>query len=146
LCANPIAFFYCSKNSSAEPDRARPLGVLKAILRQLASSDANNPVKAPVLIEYKVRQEMAEEDGSPLRALTIDDCTRLILELTKDNPATIIIDAFDECDEESRYKLLDALDLIMASSKEVVRVFVSSRDDIDIVSWQICASADFHNH
>ncbi|KAF4612479.1 hypothetical protein G7Y89_g15600 [Cudoniella acicularis] len=60
------------------------------------------------------------------------DCTRLILELTHDNPATIAIDAPDECQEGHRHKLLKALDRIISESREVVKVFVSSREDVDI--------------
>lgn len=105
-----------------------------ALLRQLASSEPDLPVKEAVAKEYEARKKKAEEDCSTLKKLTVDDCTRLILELTKDNPATIIIDALDECEESTRHELLEALNDIISKSAEVVKVLVSSRDDIDIVS------------
>ena len=105
-----------------------------ALLRQLTSSKPDLPVKEPVAIEYEARRKKAAEDCSSLKKLTVQDCTRLIIELTQDYPATIILDALDECEENTRYELLEAFDDIISSSAEVVKVFVSSRDDIDIVS------------
>jgi hypothetical protein len=130
--APPIAFFYCVRNE-AERERAMPVEILRAILRQLASTKPDMPIKAPVAKEYENRKKKADEDCSSLRELTVEDCTRLILELTNDSPATIIIDALDECDNSLRYELLEALDEIVSKSVEVVKVFVSSRDDVDIV-------------
>ena len=49
------------------------------------------------------------------------------------NPATIIIDALDECDPARRHELLWALFRIHEESASFVKVFVSSRDDQDIV-------------
>ena len=43
----------------------------------------------------------------------------------------IIIDALDECNRQERERLLDALSQIMKVS--TVKVFISSRDDMDIV-------------
>lgn len=130
---SPTAFFYCAR-STAEPERAKPIEIMGALLRQLASSKPDLHVKEPVAKEYEVRKKKAEEDCSTLKQLTVEDCTRLILELTADHPATIIIDALDECDDETRNELLEALDDIISKSAEVVKVLVSSRDDIDIVS------------
>jgi hypothetical protein len=129
--AYSIAFFYCSRNA-AEPERATPVEIMGALLRQLASSKPDVPIKEPVAREYEGRKKMAEDDCSKLKKLTIEDCTSLILELTLDNPAMIIIDALDECDEN--HKLLEALDKIISKSADVVKVFISSRDDVDIVS------------
>lgn len=128
-----IAIFYCAR-STAEPERAKPIKIMGALLRQLASSKPDLPVKEPVAKEYEARKKMAEEGCSTLKQLTVEDCTRLILELTKDHPATIIIDALDECDDKTRNELLEALDNIISQSAEVVKVLVSSRDDVDIVS------------
>lgn len=131
--ASSTAFFYCAR-STAEPERAKPAEIMGALLRQLASSKPDLPVKEPVAKEYEARRQKAEEDSSALKKLTVQDCTRLIIELTKDHPATIIVDALDECEENTRYELLEAFDEVIRNSAEVVKVFVSSRDDIDIVS------------
>ena len=49
------------------------------------------------------------------------------------NPSTIIIDALDECDPARRHELLLALERIRDESVNLVKMFVSSRDDQDIV-------------
>jgi hypothetical protein len=45
----------------------------------------------------------------------------------------IIIDALDEADPKKRRKSLDTLKAIMETSSSLVKIFVSSRDDGDIV-------------
>ena len=127
------AFFYCAR-STAEPARAKPVEILCALLRQLCTSNVDEPVKNPIAREYEARKKKAEKDCSTIKRLTIEECTRLIIELTKNHPATIILDALDECEEITRHELLEALDCIISKSANVVKIFVSSRDDIDIVS------------
>ena len=131
------AFFYCAR-STAEPARAKPTEIMGALLRQLAGSRTDLPIKTPVAKEYETRREKAEEDCSMLKKLTVQDCTRLIVELTKNQSATIVLDALDECEENTRHELLEAFDEIICNSGEVVKVLVSSRDDIDIVSSLKC--------
>ena len=46
---------------------------------------------------------------------------------------TIIIDALDECDPDTRSELLDTLEFILQESATLIKIFVSSRDDQDIV-------------
>ena len=138
---SPTAFFYCAR-STAEPERGKPAEILGAILRQLCSSKPDKPIRGPVAKEYEIRRQKADDDCSKVRKLSVEDCTRLILELTQENPATIIIDALDECDEEIRHELLEALDTVISNSTELARVLVSSRDDVDIVSissfeWEV---------
>lgn len=133
LSVPPIAYFYCVR-SEAERERAVPLEILRAILRQLSSTHIDFPVKEPIAKEYDNRKRKADEDGSDPKELSMGDCVRLILELTENSPATIIIDALDECEDSTRHELLDALDNIVIQSAEIVKIFISSRDDVDIVS------------
>lgn len=128
----PTAFFYCSRNT-AEPERADPDKITSALLKQLASSDPSEPVRLPLSDEYTRRSRNISVDKTP-RALSLKDCTDLASQLCHDNPAYIVIDALDECDSLRRYELLEALDRIMSESDEVVKVFISSRSDIDVVS------------
>ena len=81
---------------------------------------------------YKKRKEEADEDGCEPEKLTVKECVELILALLESNPATIIVDALDECDPARRHELLKALDEIIQKSANLVKVFVSSRDDNDI--------------
>ncbi len=108
--------------------------ILRALLRQLCSSDPDQSVKESIVREYKTRKVEAEKDCFAIKRLTVKDCIRLIIELTKNDSTIIILDALDECEEDTRYELLKAFDSIISSFENVVKIFASSRDDIDIVS------------
>ena len=75
-----------------------------------------------------------KEEGFAAGSLNSHECTALILEMTKDRlMTTIVIDALDECDPEKRDVLLEALSSIVTDSTGLVKLFISSRDDRDIV-------------
>jgi hypothetical protein len=64
----------------------------------------------------------------------MDESCALIMQLIEQYPlTTIIIDAMDECDPERRYELLEALEQVLRDSSSLVKIFVSSRDDQDIM-------------
>lgn len=52
-----------------------------------------------------------------------------ILDITADNPVIMVIDAFDEVDDAVRSQLLDALEEIVLESQNLVKIFVSRRND-----------------
>lgn len=128
----PTAYFYCTRNT-AEPQRADPDEIMRSILKQLSCSKLDLPVREPTAKEYSKRKEEAEEQGCEPAKLTIAECEELILTLLEQNPATIVIDALDECHPARRHELLKTLDNIIQKSASLVKVFVSSRDDGDIV-------------
>ena len=128
----PTAFFYFAR-SMAEPARARPAEVLSALLKQLYISGTDQSVRESVTKEYDVRSRKAEDEGCTIKRLTVEDCIGLIVKFAVDRPAILVFDALDECEEDTRDQLLEAFDEIIESSNSVVRIFVSSRDDIDIV-------------
>jgi hypothetical protein len=129
--AAPVAFFYCARNP-AEPERSEPSEIFRAILKQLCSSSNAESIREPIPSEYE--QRMENRGGDSLRPLDEKDSLRLILLLTAENPATIVIDALDECDPKKRYKLLSGLRRIVHESVNLVKVFISSRDNRDIIS------------
>lgn len=65
--------------------------------------------------------------------LLLKQTVSLILRVLQDNPGTIIIDALDECDPSCRYQLFESLDTVVKESANVVKVFLTSRNDGDIV-------------
>lgn len=123
-----LAYFYCARNA-AEPQRADPNEILRSLLRQLSSSKADFLIREPV---RKKSKELQDEGFDP-RGLRIDECKQLILNILEHSPATIVIDALDECDPSRRYLLLDSLQEILQGSANLVKIFVTSRDDGDIV-------------
>lgn len=125
-----LAFFYCTRNAN-EPERASPLEILRSVIEQLSCSAEDSPIRLPVVEAYLERKKEAR--GRRPEKLDLEDCIPIILELLQDNPATIILDGLDECDPTLRQQLLDALGVIIRMSGNVVKVFVSSRDDHDLV-------------
>ncbi|CAC9886016.1 unnamed protein product [Aureobasidium pullulans] len=131
--AAPIAFFYCSKNPG-ELERADPCQILRALAKQIALSEDQTGILAPVISIHKNKRIQAEQDGLSPPALNLSGCKKLILELTAMTPATIIIDAIDECNSITRHQLLTALEEILIHSHKPVKILVSSQKarDIDV--------------
>jgi hypothetical protein len=118
----PVAFFYCANNSS-EPARRNPEEILRCIFRQLLDPNAVQDVGK----KYYSRK------ANGLGKLNIEESTAGIIELSKQYPTfTIVIDAFEECCPNTRWKLLDALQKIVADSVMPVKVFISSRAHVNI--------------
>ncbi|TEY50625.1 hypothetical protein BOTCAL_0275g00140 [Botryotinia calthae] len=130
--AAPVAYFYCSRNT-AEPERANPEEVLRSILEQVSSNTANLPIRKPVVELYKNLKE--ENRGLlPQESLSLDETTEVLLKILQVDPFYVVIDALDECDPGERYNLIESLKTIIDESANVVKVFISSRRDYDIVS------------
>jgi hypothetical protein len=127
-----ISYFYCARNA-AESERSDPDEILRSILKQLSCSLPDLPIRTPVAKAYTKKREEAEVNGCEPEKLTLVESVELILALLENNPATIIVDALDECDMARRHEFLMALDKIIGESANLVKVFVSSRDDHDIV-------------
>lgn len=130
--AAPIAYFYCQRNT-AEPQRSDPTEVLRAILRQLLCHIPLWQEASTTAREYKVRKSEADKDGFEISRLDISETTNEIVEIASQMPVTMLIDALDECRASQRHELLSALDVLLERSAHLVKVFVSSRDDVDIV-------------
>ncbi|TGO55838.1 hypothetical protein BOTNAR_0236g00050 [Botryotinia narcissicola] len=127
-----VAYFYCSRNT-AEPERANPEEVLRSILEQISSNTAELPIRKPVVEVYKNLKK--ENRGlSPQERLSLDETTEVLLKILQVDPFCVVIDALDECDPSERYSVIESLKTIIDESANVVKVFISSRRDNDIVS------------
>jgi hypothetical protein len=125
----PPAFFYCSRNT-AEPTRSIPDSIIASIARQLSSLQPGDPLLPPAVAAYMKK----EKEGFASGSLGIEESRALILQLVEHYQlTTIVIDALDECDPERRADLLESLEEILQESPRLVKIFVSSRDDQDIV-------------
>lgn len=141
----PLAYFYCSQKST-DPRTADSREILCALLRQLTSSDSATPLRGTVGEDFRQRKETADNNGAQIAPLDIEETVEHILAITKEDSATIILDALDEVDEE-RSDLFDALERIVQASDNVVKVFVSSRRDGDIVErFDQCARVRTGDH
>lgn len=107
--------------------------MLRAILKQLLCWQARWQTGSSTAKEYRLRKQEADEDGSEIERLDLLETTDQIIEITSEMPVIILIDALDECRSDQRHELLQALDVLLEKSAHLVKVFVSSRDDVDIV-------------
>lgn len=83
------------------------------------------------------------KDGNSSGSLTLEESKVLILELSENYlQTTIIIDALDECDRDTRRGLFSALNTI-ATSTSRVKIFLTSRYDSDIYDM-FCSSLNYY--
>ncbi|TGO46429.1 hypothetical protein BOTNAR_0588g00050 [Botryotinia narcissicola] len=99
----PIAYFYCARTID-EPERADPTEIMRNILEQLCSLDAETPIREPVSKSYLARRKEAR--GRTPEKLNLEETIDIVLELLESNPAIIVIDGLDECDPIKRNDLL----------------------------------------
>lgn len=127
---NPCpAFFYCSRNP-AEPSRSSPAAILASLVRQFSSPWPGSPLLKPAIEAYEKR----ELQGFAAGRLTIEESCDLIIELSSYYPLMIIaIDALDETASDRRDELFETIESILNKSSNLVKIFVSSRNDQDIV-------------
>ncbi|KAK1561435.1 uncharacterized protein LY79DRAFT_664314 [Colletotrichum navitas] len=109
--AVPIAYFYCN---SGDGERTKPDEVLRCIARQLCGDDPESPVTEELRHAY----ETARDPQIGQNKLSINEAKDLILGRLSENPATI---------------LWDCLNSIVKDAPNLVKVFLTSRDDGDIV-------------
>ncbi|WYZ34724.1 hypothetical protein EsH8_I_001000 [Colletotrichum jinshuiense] len=124
-------YFYCSRNP-AEPGRSDPSTIMASIARQLSTPVALGPLLEDTVKVYQQREQDAFAAG-PLRFEETKDLILKLLARYKDSTTTIVIDALDECVGEGRGRLLELLEDLLKASPCLLKIFISSRDDQDIV-------------
>lgn len=120
-----VAFFYCKRD---EPNRRNPNDILRSILRQLSTKVTSGDLGAihPALIG------LPEKLAASGMALHLSTCQTLLAKvMTGYRRITIIVDALDECDRETRDELMNAFNEFVRDNPSL-RLFVSSRNDDDI--------------
>ena len=71
-------------------------------MKQLSSLGPDGQVRHVIAAEYKQSRLDAERDGLEIKNLAFPECTQLILEMTSEAPATIVIDGIDELGNSSQ--------------------------------------------
>jgi hypothetical protein len=138
--SNPV-YFYCARNPQ-EPERANPCKIFQSLLRQMSCLRPGYPILDAVNSAYRRR----EDEGFASGEFSLTESRDLIIELDRQRlSTTIVLDALDECDRDHLPELLKALQYILQSSSSLVKIFVSSRDDQDIV-WRLkdCLNLEIH--
>ena len=123
-----LVYFYCSR---AEENRRDPLSILNTLIQQLAQTESGkNELLKPVVDIYLDRESRGQRSSH----LSILESQELLIQLTDIYPQmTICIDALDEVETETRLLLLKALKNTIEKSKNLVKVFATTRMDTDIL-------------
>ncbi|KAI5821056.1 hypothetical protein BZA77DRAFT_272596 [Pyronema omphalodes] len=123
-----LAYFYCNK---AEDNRREPESILRTIIQQLAQSQAEkSKLVTPIVDIYQDRKR----EGQIASQLSLSESQELLVQLTDIHPRTMIcIDALDEVTADRRIHLLEALNYVIAKSRNLVKIFATARQDRDIV-------------
>ena len=123
-----LAYFYCNQ---AEENRREPQSILNTLVQQLSQTESGmNKLLKPVVDIYRDR----EQRGQRSSCLSLVESQELLVQLTDIYPqTTICIDALDEVETETRLLLLKALKNIVEKSKNPVKIFATTRMDIDIL-------------
>lgn len=121
----PIAYFFCNRN---ENERRDALTIVRTLLKQLSLH--SDRTMMPLVTEYENQEIMGFPGGPP----GLERCEELIIEiLRRSGRIFIVIDALDECYEDSIDELLELLHNISTSPEGEVKCFVSSRNHDDII-------------
>lgn len=123
-----LAYFYCNYREESRRDST---SIFRAIVKQLCLADrkAQGGLPKPVLSIYRKRQS----DGNLLSPLDLQESTNLIIKLSsRFSQTTIIIDALDECNRETRVDLFRMLKKIHTSTNNM-KIFLTGRCDGDIL-------------
>jgi len=122
-----LAYFYCNR---AEENRRKPESILNTLIQQLAQTESKGELLKLVIDIYKAR----EEKGQKSSRLTLNESQELLVQLTDIYPqTTICIDALDEVENGIRVQLLKSLKHVMETSKNLVKIFATTRMDTDIL-------------
>ncbi|KAI3323881.1 hypothetical protein HD806DRAFT_544007 [Xylariaceae sp. AK1471] len=119
-----FAFFYCDRN---EEQRRRPLSILQSYVRQLSTT-----VKNPGCMRKQL-QDLCHKVRLGGSDLGLDHCRERLLEsVNLYSQTTLVLDALDECELDSREKILETIEGLIARSTKPLKVFISSRPNQDI--------------
>lgn len=130
-----LAYFYCDRNRT---DHRDPGAVLRSLVRQLSVSDHGMSHHT-----YNVWWKEVEK-GMPSQEPNWEVCRGLLLKLILDQKKTIIVvDGLDECDDETRYRLIQLLNGLVQHEDLLVKIFIASRNDRDLRDNYI-AGPHFH--
>ncbi len=122
-----FAYFYFNRNDAT---RQKPSGALCSFVRQLALSADGEAVQHALMQLYRENRK---------RALAVDrlhdnDAEKLLRQFVDVYPqTTLVLDALDECDAAARVHFVDMLDGLTRAASKPVKIFISSRQDRDIV-------------
>lgn len=106
--------------------------MMSTLVKQLSCLGGGSALRKEVIDVYEARKK----SGFSSISLAFNESLRLIHLLVETyQQTTIVVDALDECDPLKRKGFLDSVKIIVnsPSTGRIVKVFISSRNDNDIV-------------
>lgn len=128
LTPSHLAFFFCSNDTTGTGSgdncsRADPEEALRSIVSQLSTTKEGRSI-APTL--YQKYSEIGPKSDQE-RKLDYSDCVEIIVAISSNARVTIVLDAFDECDQGRSSILVEHLKDLIRQSPNNVRVFIFTR-------------------
>ena len=122
-----LAIFYCSNDKAKTGriesfSRADPEEALRSIVSQLCTKRSQEV--APILVN---KYDASGPGSDSQMRLDYSDCVDVLVEFSKLMPFTIILDAFDECDQDKGPILIKHLNEVVRQSKNHIKIFISTR-------------------
>lgn len=103
--------------------------MLGSFVRQLSLSCHGNSMESSIIGLYKDKQKKGFASGQ----LTLKECQDALLQLCRVyRQTTLVLDALDECDRNTRDRLMNTMEMLVRESPNMVKVLFSSRPDLDI--------------
>ncbi|KAL0939788.1 uncharacterized protein CTRU02_206398 [Colletotrichum truncatum] len=119
-----FAHFYCDRSNI---DRRNAKSVLSSYIVQLLAVSRHQHKWHGLLRPF------CDDSDAARRGLELTDCKRIVTQLIETYPRSILVlDALDECEEESRQDLIDFFRGLVDEATKPVKIFVSSRPETDI--------------
>ncbi|KIW68604.1 hypothetical protein PV04_04541 [Phialophora macrospora] len=127
--AGRVLYFYCDGTDAEASKKLEDVAcIMQCLLKELADEGCGNSLDGRIVRTYDENHHKSD--------LSLDQCKNLISDLVaKLTTCFIVIDGLDECQQEVRIELLEALQDIYANSDIPVKLFISSRDEVDIEDW-----------
>lgn len=132
LYQGPIAYFYCRDDENQGQKLQNPREILCNVVKQLARGEPQ--ARDILMAEYQRRRTICDQEGSDMTLPLARDCEYIILEMSRVTTITILIDGLDEVEDQDRYEILEALINIKSNSRNVAKIFATSRDHYQILS------------
>ena len=104
---------------------------MNTLIQQLAQTESGeHKILQPVVDLYQDREKRGQKSSQ----LSLKESQELLLQLADSYPqTTICIDALDEIEGGVRLQLLKSLKYIVQTSKNLVKIFATTRMDTDIL-------------
>ncbi|GFN18713.1 hypothetical protein AtubIFM55763_007650 [Aspergillus tubingensis] len=124
-----LAFYYCERRGQSFQLSG---DVIRSLLRQLACPPEKESPSIKIRKDVQsLFAKMKDQETEP----DIETCTQYLRQsVDQYSRITVVLDALDECDKESRHELFKIISLLLTQSEYSVRVFVSARPEPDIMA------------